>query len=144
MLKNKKDLIENIRLYVEKNVSDTSKWKGKLEKDFEESLLQKTDEYLEDIFEKSLDYFDAEGKDKEKKIEGLEEHAVIVIKFFFNKYHNILRQAIYSSPYIASAIEALSVEDRKVAWKGIIIGKFLSGLKIKSYVQEKLREMLLD
>ena len=101
--------------------------------------------YLEEVFEKSLENYDFDGHGKKnKKLQCIDENVEAVIDFFLKKYHNIIKQAVYESPYCSSELQALSDSDRKLAWKGIIIGNFLSALKVKSFVQEKLREMFLD
>ena len=67
-----------------------------------------------------------------------------ILEFLMDRYHNILKQIIYSSPYIIDFANSLRITDRRILWKGLILNRLLKGSAIKNYVQEKLSEMNFD
>ena len=144
VIKNKKDLIRNIIQGVKEKSREG-------EDKTEESLQQieaEMSENIEKVFMKSLEEFQYGEKPTAEKKEPLQppqtDNQEVVLDFLMQKYHNIIKQFIYSTPYYSSELKNLSQSDRDLAWKGILIGNFLSGLKVKSYVQDKLHEMHLN
>ena len=69
----------------------------------------------------------------------------VLMEIFLKKYADIIKYFIYSSPYVIENIfSQVRGEDRKEAWKGLIIGKMLEVNKIKQFVQDNLKAMDLS
>ena len=59
-----------------------------------------------------------------------------VFHFFYEKYSDIIKYIALSTPFVIDQVmKIMRPEERKEAWKGLILSEFLSTNKIKAYVQ---------